>query len=137
MLRKAGIGSEAQKNAVHDTDDPFMFLAEGIIVSLRKSCPKLVPHEDILAEFKTDDSVEQGHSGDDIEMLNNRRKKPAPLIDILNTRSLFVDKGAEEIRQLAGQPSVLTEENMRQSQQQRSIKYYVEEMQMIDIRTEP
>ena len=75
-------------------------------------------------------------------MLDNSPKKPAPnevrqSIDILTTYSLFVDEGAEEIRQLAGQLSVLTEQNMRQSQQQRGIKYYLEEMQMVDIRTKP
>ena len=128
------------------------------MASLRESCPELVPEcvnpddvietdqglltsiilitdEDILAEFKTDDSVEQEHSDDEIEMLDNSPKKPAPnevrqSIDILTTYSLFVDEGAEEIRQLAGQLSVLTERNMKQSQQQRSIKYYLEEMQM-------
>ena len=163
-LKKAGIGSEAQENAVDDTDDPFKFLA-GELASLRESCPELVPErvnpddvietdqgiltsislitdDDILAEFKTDDSVEQEHSDDEIEMLDNSPKKPAPnevrqSIDILTTYSLFVDEGAEEIRQLAGQLSVLTERNMKQSQQQRSIKYYLEEMQMVDIRTKP
>ena len=68
-------------------------------------------------------------------MLHNSPKKPAPnevrqSIDIPTTYNLFVDEGAEEIRQLAGQLSVLTERNMKQSQQQRSIKYCLEEMQM-------
>ena len=146
------IGSEAQENAVHDTDDPFKFLAEEL-VSLRESCPELVPEcinpddvietdqglftsitlitdEDILAKFKTD-SVEQEYSDDEIEMLDNSPKKPAPnevrqSIDILTTYSLFVDEGAQKVRQLAGQLSVLTGRNMRQSQQQRSMKYYLE-----------
>ena len=96
-FKKAGIGSEAQENAVHDTDDPFTFLAEEL-ASLRESCPELVPEcvnpddvietdqglltsinlimdEDILAEFKTDDSVEQEHSDNEIEMLDYIQSK--------------------------------------------------------------
>ena len=41
-FKKAGIGSEAQENAVHDTDDPFKFSAEEL-VSLRERWPELVP----------------------------------------------------------------------------------------------
>ena len=162
-FKTAEIGSEAQENAVHDTDDPFKFLAEEL-VSLRESCPELVSEcvnpddvietdqgwltstslitdEDILAEFKTDDSIEQEHSDDEIEMLENNPKKSTlnevrQSIDILTTYSFFVSEGAEEICQLAGKLSALTEWNMSQSQQKRSIKYYSEEMQMVDIRTE-
>ena len=63
-------------------------------------------------------------------MLDNSPKKPAPnkvrqSIDILTTYRLFVEEG-------------INQADMRQSQQQRSIKYYLEEMQMVHItRTEP
>ena len=40
-FKKAGIGSEAQENCVHDTDDPFKFLAEEL-VSLRERWPEFV-----------------------------------------------------------------------------------------------
>ena len=81
-LRKAGIGSEAQKSSIHDADNPFRFLTEEM-ESLRESFPEFAPgcvnpdavigtdqdlltsdmgsltYEDIPAEFKTDDGVEQ------------------------------------------------------------------------------
>ena len=151
-FKKAGIGSEARESAVDDGDDPFKFLTEEL-VSFKECCPELVPtsvgpddiigtdqdlftsdiksltDENILAEFKTDGGVEQEDSDDEIEMLNDPSKLPAPSevrqsIDTLATYSLFVDEGAEEIRHLVSQLPVLTERIMRKRQQQSSIKSF-------------
>ena len=103
----------------------FKFFTEEL-ESLKECCPELVPtsvspgdiigtnqdlltsdiesltDEDILAEFKTNSGKEQEDSADQIKMLNDLPKRPAPSevrqsIDTLATYSLFVDESAEEI----------------------------------------
>ena len=46
---------------------------QGLLTSI-----SLITDDDILTEFKTDDSVEQEYSDDEIEMLDNSPKKPGP-----------------------------------------------------------
>ena len=96
--------------------------------------------EDILAEFKTDD-VEQEDSEDELEVLEvqeNCPKRPTTsevrqAIDTLATYSLFVEEGAEEIRRVANDLTVLTDRIKRKRQQQQTIKSFLSsetEMQM-------
>ena len=89
--------------------------------------------EDILAEFKTDD-VEQEDSEDELEglevQLENCPKRPTTsevrqAIDTLATYSLFVEEGAEEIRRVANDLTVLTDRIKRKRQQQQTIKSFL------------
>lgn len=154
-FRKAGIGSEAQQSAIHDDDNPFRMLTEemeSLRENYPELVPECVTSdavidtdqnlltsdmgsltdEDILAEFKTDD-VEQEDSEDELEVLEvqeNCPKRPTTsevrqAIDTLATYSLFVEEGAEEIRRVANDLTVLTDRIKRKRQQQQTIKSFL------------
>ena len=154
-FRKAGIGSEAQQSAIHDDDNPFRMLTEemeSLRENYPELVPECVTSdavidtdqnlltsdigsltdEDILAEFKTDD-VEKEDSEDELEVLEvqeNCPKRPTTsevrqAVDTLATYSLFVEEGAEEIRRVANDLTVLTDRIKRKRQQQQTIKSFL------------
>ena len=117
-FKKAGICSEAQTNAIHDLDNPFLTLREEI-KSLREAYPEAVPAnvnaddvitiddavstsklgsltaEEILAEFSSDqEAMEEDEDID--EVVEECPNKPTAsevrsAIDVLTSYSLFVN----------------------------------------------